>query len=140
MASLRIAIFVFGVIGCMGCRPDTASPPPAQSATVTAAPAPETPAPIPSFAVYALSRGKGVPAEAREALRRVAELAEEQQRRGVKVKITTTRMGIEGETRVCVAYEDPNEGARAYDRAKNIVKNVDLVNLTIESCVEEKES
>ena len=171
MSSWRIAVLVLGVISCVGCSPETASPPPGQTAppptptpqpapapevpadeptttaptTVTNAPAPQTPrdpapALVPSFAVYTLSRGKGVPDEAREALRRVVEHAEEQQRRGVKVQITTTRIGIEGETRACIAYEDPQEGARAYENAKNIVKNVDLVNLTIEPCVEEKES
>lgn len=167
MSSWRVAVLVLGVISCVGCSPETAAPPPGQTApppaptpqpvpapevpadeptttaptTVTNAPAPQTaPAPVPSFSVYTLSRGKGVPDEAREALRRIVELAEEQQRRGVKVQVTTTRIGIEGETRACIAYEDPQEGTRAYENAKNIVKNVDLVNLTIEPCVEEKES
>lgn len=100
------------------------------------------PPPVRSFAVYALSRGTGVPPEARAALREVVELAEEDQRRGVKVTITTTRIGIEGETRACIAYEDQNEGSRAYERARAIVRDVDLVNLKVEPCAanEEKES
>lgn len=112
---------------------------PADGPTESAQPATSeksTPPPVRSFAVYALSRGKGVPPEAREALRHVVELAEKDQRRGVKVTVTTTRIGIEGETRVCVAYEDPQQGARAYERARAIVKNVDLVNLAEEPCRE----
>jgi hypothetical protein len=96
-------------------------------------PAPER-APVTSFAVYALSRGKGVPPEAREAQQRVVALAEESRKRGVKVTVTTTRIGIEGETRVCFAYEDPKDGARDYERARDLVKDVDLVNLKVESC------
>lgn len=129
-------------------EPSTSAPPPSTTTVdtqppppVTNTPKPQPPrsaarAPIKSFAVYALSRGKGVPPEAREALRKVVELAEEDQRRGVKVTVTTTRIGIEGETRVCIAYEDPQEGARAYERARAIVKNVDLVNLAVEPCGE----
>jgi hypothetical protein len=127
--------------------PSTSAPPP----TVTVDPQPPPPVtstskpqpppspegkPIASFAVYALSRGKGVPPEAREALRRVEALAEESRKRGVKVTVTTTRIGIEGETRVCFIYEDPKEGARDYERARDLVKDVDLVNLKVESCGE----
>lgn len=87
-----------------------------------------------SFAIYGLSRGKGVPPEAREALRRVRELVETDQNRGVSVSAETTRIGIEGETRVCVEYKDPGEGTRAYERVKVIVKGVDLVNLVAQPC------
>ena len=98
-------------------------------------PSPE-PAPVASFAVYALSRGKGVPPEARAALQRVETMVEESRKRGVTVTVTTARIGIEGETRVCFAYEDPKEGARDYERARDLVKDVDLVNLKVESCGE----
>lgn len=119
-------------------QPPPTQPPPA---TVTNAPKPEAPRDterptVESFAVYVLSRGKGVPPEAQEALRQVVALAKEDERRGVKVTIATKRMGLEGEKRVCIDYEDPKEGARAYARAADIVKGVDLVNLEIEPCAE----
>lgn len=122
-------------------EPATSAPPLPTATMETPKPQPPPPrpaarAPIRSFAVYALSRGKGVPPEASEVLGRVVELAEEDQRRGVKVTVTKTRIGIEGETRVCLAYEDRQEGARAYERARAIVKNVDLVNLALEPCEE----
>jgi len=75
-----------------------------------------------------------VPPEAREALRRVRELVETDQNRGVSVSVETTRIGIEGEARVCVEYKDPGDGTRAYERARVIVKGVDLVNLVAEPC------
>jgi len=151
MSISSIALAVIGVIGVAACSRETAPPPRevATSAPISepeAAEPMETPKPPPprraartpirSFAVYTLSRGKGVPPEASEALRRVVELAKEDQRRGVKVTVTTSRIGIEGETRACLAYEDQQEGARAYERARAIVKNVDLVNLAVEPCEE----
>jgi len=75
-----------------------------------------------------------VPPEAREALRRVRELVEADRARGLSVHLETTRLGLEGETRVCVDYRDPGAGTRAYGRAGAIVKGVDLVNLVAEPC------
>ena len=154
MSNWSIAILVIGVAGGAACRQDAAAPPlaPAPSASVetqeplprpmpkepTAQPPRSVPpaTPIKSFAVYTLSRGKGVPEEAREAMQQVAKLAEDDRRRGVKVTVETTRIGIEGETRVCIAYEDPQEGTRAYGQARDLVKGVDLVNLAAEPCAD----
>jgi hypothetical protein len=90
---------------------------------------------VKSFAVYSLSRGKGVPPEAREALEQVTNLVESDRKRGVRLTVETTRIGLEGEKRMCVEYEDPRDGARAWERASAIVKGVDLVNLVAEPCV-----
>jgi hypothetical protein len=120
-------------------EPATSAPPPPTATMEAPKPPPPRRAartPIRSFAVYAVSRGKGVPEEASEALRRVVALAEEDQRRGVKVTVTKTRIGIEGEMRACLSYEEEQEGARACERARAIVKNVDLVNLAVERCEE----
>jgi hypothetical protein len=87
-----------------------------------------------SFAVYTLSRAKGVPPEAREAQLKVQKLAEADRDRGLSVSIETTRIGIEGERRLCVAYQDPQHGARALARARVVVKGVDLINLVVEPC------
>jgi hypothetical protein len=88
-----------------------------------------------SFAVYTLSRAKGVPPEAREAQLKIQKLAEADRDRGLSVSIETTRIGIEGETRLCIGYKDARNGARAFERARAIVKGVDLINLVAEPCV-----
>ncbi len=90
--------------------------------------------PVKSFAVYTLSRGTGVPSAAREALEQVTNLVESDRKRGVRLTVETTRIGIEGEKRICVEYGDPRDGARAWERASAIVKGVDLVNLVAEPC------
>jgi hypothetical protein len=97
-------------------------------------PRPGVPASVTSFAVYALSRGKGVPGEARQAVQKVRDLIEADRGRGLVVKVETRRIGLEGETRTCVEYKRPQDGTPAYRRARAIVTGVDLVNLVAEPC------
>jgi hypothetical protein len=87
-----------------------------------------------SFAVYALSRGTGVPAAAREAQQKVQELVESDRGRGIEVTVQATRIGIEGERRLCVTYADSQEAARALERVRAMVQGVDLVNVVVEPC------
>jgi hypothetical protein len=89
-----------------------------------------------SFAVYTLSRGTGVPPEARAAQQEIQKLVEADRDRGLVVRIETTRIGIEGERRLCVTYKDPRNGARALERARAIVKGVALINVEKEPCTQ----
>ncbi len=75
-----------------------------------------------------------MPPEASEAQLKVQKLAEADRDRGVSVSVSTTRIGIEGERKLCVAYRDPRNTARALERARVIVTGVDLVNLVVEPC------
>lgn len=75
-----------------------------------------------------------MPPEALEAQLKIQKLAEADRARGLRVSIETTRIGIEGERRLCVAYQDSRTGARALARARAIVKGVALVNLVVEPC------
>jgi hypothetical protein len=89
---------------------------------------------VKTFSVYALSRGSGVPAEARAAQQKVQALVEADRKRGVRVSVEATVIGIEGERRLCVTYDNPQEGAQALARARAIVNGIDLVNLVEEPC------
>lgn len=91
---------------------------------------------VKSFALYTLSRAQGVPPEAREALRKVQALLEEERSRGVVVKVQSTRIGLEGETRLCAEFEDGAAGGAAFRRASAMVEGVELVNLVVEPCGE----
>jgi hypothetical protein len=124
----------------------TPAPAPAPAPTPTPAQAPPDATPrtqkpptqadrVPkTFSVYALSRGKGVPTEAREAQQKVQALVDADRKRGLRVTAEATRIGLEGERRLCVTYENAREGTRALQRARAIVKGVDLVNLVEEPC------
>ena len=131
-------------MGCSGTGREAASqrPTPSPSASATESPTPSpsaaasaTPVAGPrSFAVYALSRGKGVPQEAWEVLQRVRGLVESDRKRGVGVKIERTPLGLEGETRLCAEYEDPRAAEKALARARDLAKGVDLLNVVVEPC------
>ena len=98
--------------------------------------APAERTPFRSFALYVLSRGKGVPDEAWEALGKVRALAETDREKGVAVTIQEKRIGLEGERRLCIEYEERKEARRAYGRAKALVEGVDLARIEIETCAE----
>jgi hypothetical protein len=84
--------------------------------------------------VYTLSRAKGVPEAAREALGKVRDLVEADRKRGVAVKMETTRLGLEGETRLCAEYEDAAAAAKALERARSLARGVELMNVVVEPC------
>jgi hypothetical protein len=89
---------------------------------------------VKNFAVYALSRGGGVPQEARDVLRRIEALVDADREGGAQVTVETTRIGLEGESRFCATYEDPVVAAATYRRAAEIAEGVDLLNLVAEPC------
>jgi hypothetical protein len=101
--------------------------------------APETTPVFPdnSFALYALSRGKGVPAPARQAMQRVRGLLEEARQRGDVLSLVQTRIGLEGETRLCATFATSDAARAAWVQARRFVEGTDLVNLVIEPCAKQ---
>lgn len=88
-----------------------------------------------AFQLTILSRGSGVPAAARDAAQHVQGLVDVDRARGVRVTAETTRLGIEGERRLCVTYESAAEGGRMLERVRELVKGIDLVNLVEGPCI-----
>jgi hypothetical protein len=87
-----------------------------------------------TFTVELLSRGRGVPAPATAALKKLREYVEADVRNGVPALVTSERIGIEGETRTCFEYASSAAGARAYGQAEELLGGLDLVNLKLGSC------
>lgn len=125
--------------------PDRPPPSPTPGATGRPLPLAASPAAAPpvdprgggaahSFAVYALSRGRGVSDAALAAQQKVLELVEADRARGLTVDAQQIRIGLEGERKVCVTYADEREGARALERVRGVVQGVDLVNVVVERC------
>ena len=126
-----VSLVVVAALGACA-RPDApVSAPPKQP---PAAAVPRAAAAATSFAVVALSRGRGVPAEAREGLKRVSAMVEEDRARGVRVESRSERIGLEGETRLCVEYESAAEGRRAMEKAEQIARGVDLLRVEAGPC------
>jgi hypothetical protein len=101
--------------------------------TVTERPA-AGPSEARSFALYALSRGKGVPEGARAALARAESMLEELQASGADITVSEERIGLEGETRLCATFADESLAEEALERLRRLVSGVDLVNLAEEPC------
>jgi hypothetical protein len=87
-----------------------------------------------SFALYALSRGKGVPEGARAVLAGAETVIADLQARGERITVTKERIGLEGETRLCATFADERLAEEALERVRRLVSGVDLVNLTEEPC------
>lgn len=102
-------------------------------------PEPTEQTPFRTFALYVLSRGKGVPDEARKVFGEVRDLAESDQEEGIAVTIQTKRFGLEGERRLCVEYQEEEKARRLFGRAKALVEGVDLARVVVETCIEPRE-
>ena len=88
----------------------------------------------PSVALYVLSRGKGVPEPARQVLREARAILEEAQYEGKVVGLKQTRIGLEGETRLCAVFNDREVAAEMIKRLRALTQGVELVNLVVEPC------
>ncbi|HWQ37736.1 MAG TPA: hypothetical protein VNM24_03865 [Burkholderiales bacterium] len=86
------------------------------------------------FALYALSRGKGVPAPTRDAFKKAQALLEGARQRGEVVALKETRIGLEGETRLCVEARNPAASRRLQREVRQIGKDVELFNVVEEAC------
>lgn len=87
-----------------------------------------------SFSIYALSRGKGVPEEARNVLDKARALLKTAQEQGAVTRLTDQRIGLEGETRVCAELRDPDSASELFSHIQQISLGVDLINVKIEAC------
>ena len=87
-----------------------------------------------SVAVYALSRGAGVPDEAFDALTRARQSMERNREEGLVIDMVETRLGLEGEIRICAEYARVAYAEAARREIQAIVRDTDLINLVMESC------
>lgn len=98
----------------------------------------ETLEPLPSspqsFSVYALSRGKGVPDKARKVLEEARNMFKAAQERGEVSRFTDQRIGLEGETRLCVEFVNADTARNIFSEIQNIGHGVDLLNIKVEPC------
>lgn len=87
------------------------------------------------FALYALSRGKGVPEPTRGAFQRAHTLLEGAKKRGEVKWLKETRIGLEGETRLCVEAKDVAAARTLLRELRVIAENVELFNVVVEPCL-----
>ena len=85
-------------------------------------------------ALYALSRGKGVPDAARNTYEAAREQLKRAQADGLVSRFEESRIGLEGETRLCVEFANAKEAEKLIQRLRSMVDGVDLLNLIEEPC------
>ena len=89
--------------------------------------------------IDALSRGKGVPAETREAFRQIRALLERQQATAAVTAMQYQRIGLEGESRLCVEFRNASDAQAALAEIRKIATDVDLLNVVEAPCPSKKE-
>jgi hypothetical protein len=87
-----------------------------------------------SFSVYALSRGRGVPEPTRSAWQTVWSMLEDARREGKVTRLQQTRIGLEGEVRLCAEFPDPGRAREMLERARAIGQGGELLNVVEEPC------
>jgi len=106
---------LLAMVVCDSCSNAAKEPPPASSPYC--------------FAVYALSRGKGVPDSARQALEKARTFLEEGKKSGAVLRIQETPIGLEGEKRLSVEFKDDGEFRRAKAKILELITGLELINL-----------
>ena len=89
--------------------------------------------------INALSRGKGVPAETREAFKQIRTLLERQQATAAVTAVQYQRIGLEGESRLCVEFRNASDAQAVLTEIRKISADVDLLNVVEAPCPSNKE-
>jgi len=89
--------------------------------------------------IDALSRGKGVPAETREAFKQIRALLERRRATAAVAALQYQRIGIEGESRLCVDFRNAIDAQAALAEIRKISADVDLLNVVEAPCPSNKE-
>ena len=98
----------------------------------------KTAAPV-HITIDMLSRGKGVPAETREAVKQIRALLERQQATAAVADLRYQRLGIEGESRLCVEFRNASDAQTALAEIRKIAAGADLLNVVEAPCPSNKE-
>lgn len=86
------------------------------------------------FAIYMLSRGRGVPDATRRAYQQAKVLLEAARDEGRTRTLSVEVIGLEGERRLCVEFLDPVRAQVELARIEAIAAGVELLNVIEEPC------
>lgn len=86
------------------------------------------------FTVLALSRGSGVPKSTVDGFVKIMALLQDARQAGANIQIATDKIGLEGETRLCVDLTDPNLGGKLFTQINELTQGLELINVINEPC------
>ncbi len=87
-----------------------------------------------SFAIYALSKGGGVPRSANDAFQSAKSLLTSLQSKKLIHRLVESRFGLEGERKVCAAFRDSRAAEVAWQDICGKFQGILLLNIVAESC------
>lgn len=99
----------------------------------TPSPAAQDPAAVHAN-VTTLSRGKGVPAETRAALQRIRAVLEAGQATAAVTDLQTQRIGLEGESRLCIEFRSAADAGPLLAEIRRIAAGIELLDVTETPC------
>jgi hypothetical protein len=86
------------------------------------------------IAVYALSRGEGVPDAARQALSAARALFAKWGAEGRVLDLADTPFGFEGDTRLCARFATPVDATSALKELDDLGRGIELFQVKTEPC------
>ena len=84
--------------------------------------------------IYALSRGRGVPEHTRKVYQRIKSLLQAANKKGALVQLQETRIGLEGETRICAEFRNRQDIENILKLIRPLTEGVDLLNIDTKKC------
>lgn len=92
-----------------------------------------------SITITALSRGRGVPTATRDMFRQLRQQLETEHAQAV-TDLSVERIGLEGETRLCVRFQQRAQAEAALARLKQQAGDVELLDISAASCPPSRKS
>jgi hypothetical protein len=87
-----------------------------------------------SFALSALSRGRGVSQAGLQAVADFRNILQSMKADGKVTRITESRIGLEGETKICAEFATPEAARQVWTQMQNLTAGIDLVQLQVGNC------
>jgi hypothetical protein len=77
-----------------------------------------------------------VPEKTQQVFQEIRALLEDAQQQGKIVRLQQTRIGLEGETRLCVEGGSSAVAQELFEKSRELSKGVELLNVVMETCPE----
>ena len=121
---MLVSLVLIVCLGANGCESHAANPAMRGTSALS----------MNSFSVYALSKGKGVPERTRQVFQHTRALLEDAQRQGKVVQLKQTRIGLEGETRLCAEFSSATVAQELFEKIRKLSEGIELLNVVMEPC------
>jgi len=89
---------------------------------------------LPSIEILILSRGRGVPETTFIAFQEIVAVANEALKSGTVVSVRQESIGLEGETRLCIVFQNTQTSAALANQIRELAAHIDLLQVNDNRC------